>query len=286
MSVVETMAVSGSCRDFRAGGNRYTVRIADTRELREKAYRLMYDIYVKIGYGHPHPSRMWYSLYGLLPDTVTVLVMDRDRAVATMTVVFDSPFGLPDDANYPEELNRQRAFGRNLAQIISLGVRADVCGGTKVLVKLFNFAYFVARGIRGATDFVNTVIPRHAPFYYHKLLFEHVGEERYQPKTGVNVVLIKLDFNEAEAETHREHGSLQRPGSTRHTLYKHFASVQEAPEVVESLASRIRPITREDLDFFLERRPEIWERAALDRKIRFDLVTGRLEKEGTGGYAA
>jgi hypothetical protein len=259
--------------DFHAGGERYSVRIANTRQLREKSYRLMYDIYEEIGYGHPHPSRMWYSLYELLPETVTVTVLHGEEAVATMTVVYDSPFGLPDDANYPVEMDRHRALGRKLAQIISLGVRSDSRGAARVLVKLFNFGYFVARGIGGATDFVNTVIPRHAPFYYRKLLFEEMGEERHQPKTGVDVVLIKLDFEEAEHEAHSEHGLFGPDAPTRHTLYDQFDSAQERPDIVKALASGIRPITEEELVHFLGRKPELWREAPPDQRIYFELLT-------------
>ncbi len=271
MSVTTT--VPNTRYGFTAGGDNYQIQIANTRELKKKAYGLMYDIYEKIGYGHPNPSRMWYSLYELLPDTITVLVLRDGKAVATMSVVFDSPFGLPDDENYADELDELRASGRKLAQIISLGVRTDVRGVTKVLVKLFNYAYFVARGLHGSTDFVNTVIPRHAAFYYHKLLFTKVGETRYQPKTGVDVVMIKLDFSDAENEAHLEHGTLPG-GPVHHSLYRQFKSVYEAPEMVTSLEKDLRRITDADLRYFLDCKPKLWDNATPEQRMYFELMMG------------
>ncbi|MFC1672498.1 hypothetical protein ACFL01_05120 [Planctomycetota bacterium] len=271
MSVDETH--TESLFSFQAGGECYRIQIANTRELREKAFRLMYDIYEDIEYGHTHPTRMWYSLYELLPDSVTVMVLHGEEAVATVTVVNDSPFALPDDVNYSEEMDRERANGRKLSQIISLGVRTDVRGAGMVLVRMFNFAYFVARGISGATDFINTVIPRHAPFYYKKLLFEPMGEVRYQPKTGVEVALIKLDFDEAEHEAHAEHGLFGAGAETRHTLYKQFNSVQERPDIVEALRNEIRPVTEEDLVYFLGKKPELWRKTPSDQRVYFELLT-------------
>ena len=268
-----TTTAQGTRYGFTAGGDNYQIQIAGTRELKKKAYRLMHDIYEKIGYGHPHPTRMWYSLYELLPDTVTVLVLREGEAVATMSVVFDSPFGLPDDENYADELDELRASGRKLAQIISLGVRTDVRGVTKVLVKLFNYAYFVARGLYGATDFVNTVIPRHAAFYYHKLLFQKVGETRHQPKTGVDVVMIRLDFADAENEAHLEHGTLPG-GPIHHSLYRQFKSVYEAPDIVTSLEKDLRRVTDADLRYFLDRKPTLWDNATPEQKMYFELMMG------------
>jgi hypothetical protein len=240
----------------------YRIRVANDLALREKSFRFMQRIYAEKAWGTPHPSGMLFSSYELLPDTVTLLVTHADKVMATITVVVDSPLGLPDDATYKDELDRRRAKGRKLAQIISLGVDADVRGSSELLVRLFNCAYFVARGIKGATDFVITVLPHHTMFYKRKMLFTTVGDDRLQKKTGVVVRLLNLDFDDAEREALREHGSARPHRLGCRTIYRCFNAVQEAPGMVAHFRGKVRPIDLESLSYFLARKPELMLKAS------------------------
>ena len=56
------------------GDGRYTIRVANDRESREKAYRLVYRLYLEKEYVRPNASRMWLGAFDALPDTITLLV--------------------------------------------------------------------------------------------------------------------------------------------------------------------------------------------------------------------
>ncbi len=191
--------------------------------------------------------------------------------VGALTVVFDSPMGLPADKLYKPELDALRASGRRLAEVVSLGVADDAGVGSEVLVKLFDFAYFVARGIRGATDFVNTVNPRHARFYERLMLFAPAGPERdYEKVGGAPAVLLRLDFDVAEAQRQLSVGSCQlsehkATGNSR-SIYGQFRAVWEERKTIAALAGQLRPMTGEELDYFLVAETDLLAQAAPEQR--------------------
>jgi len=256
---------TSGCFDLEIGKSRYRFRIARTRDERARSYRLMYDIYERTGYAHDHPARMWLTLYELLPDSVTLVVLRDEEVAATLTLVFDSPFGLPDDATYRDELDRMRASGCRLCQIISLGVNVPRRASRQVLGTLFDFAYLVARRVRGATHFVHTVIPKHAPFYRDQLLFMDEGEERFQQKTGAAVVLLSIPLDTPDWVE----GELRE-----HTFYRFFLEGEEERRATAQLERWIRPPLLEDIHHFLSRKPELWRKAGETQKTYMEDATG------------
>src|SRR5262245_15291207 len=95
---------------------------ADSHTL-DQAFRLQHDQYVARGYMDPHPSGWRLSLYNALPKTRVFVARTRDgEVVATMTLIADSPLGLPMDEIYADELRRLRDDGRDLAEVSGLAI--------------------------------------------------------------------------------------------------------------------------------------------------------------------
>jgi hypothetical protein len=159
--------------------------------------------------------------------------------------------GLPADELYRPELGALRAQGRRLSEIVSLGVAEEAGAGSQILVKLFNFVYLLSKKVRGATDFVITVNPRHVHFYEKTLLFEAAGPEReYDKVGGAPALLLRLDLAVPEARVRLEHGpSEMRPAKSR-TLYPMFHAPAEEPGIVAGLAASLRPMTDQELGCF------------------------------------
>jgi hypothetical protein len=90
------------------------IRVANTRELREKAWGLVHDAYVSKGYMEPCATKMRLLLHDALPEATTFLTEKRPsgQAVATLTIIPDGPLGLPMDGIYGRELAALRAAGR------------------------------------------------------------------------------------------------------------------------------------------------------------------------------
>jgi len=232
---------------FSFADGQYSIRVANDMESRQKAYRLVYSLYLEKEYARPHPSGMWLSSFDAQPETATLLVEKRDGvAVGALTVVFDSPAGLPADHLYRSELDALRATGRRLAEVTSLGVADEAQAGSRVLVRLFNFAYFVARGIRGATDFVVTVNPRHAGFYERLMLFREAGPERSYGKVGgAPALLLRLDFDLAERQR-----DVRFAVPARRSIYRQFRAAHEDPETVAALRPLLRPMSPQERGYF------------------------------------
>ena len=240
-----------------AGGS-YRLRPANDLATRRAAYRLLYRLYLEKEYAAPHRSRMWLSLFDALPETTTLVVEREGEVIGALTVVFDSPMGLPADKLYKRELDALRRSGRRPAEIVSLGVAPGAEKGTEMLVKLFNAVYLLARKIRGATDFINTVNPRHAGFYRRTLAFKKAGPEReYEKVGGAPAVLLRLNLEVPEERIRLEHGPAEtRPPKSRQ-IYKLFYPAEKEERVVDRLRRALWPMTERELRYFFTEKTNI-----------------------------
>ncbi|HOX06003.1 MAG TPA: radical SAM protein [Planctomycetota bacterium] len=239
----------------------YSIRVAASAEDRRKAWRLAYRVYRGKDYAGPNAQELWYGLHDALPGTTTLLVERQEPAgssrtqsvpVAALTLVFDSPLGLPADELYRSELDGLRAGGRKLCEIVSLvSIETDLRRGAEIMKHLFKLAYLVAHHLEGATDFLITVNPRHVSFYKRMLLMTEAGPERAYAKVGgAPAVLLGLDLV-AAWETYREHfGHLDGDRN----LYRFF--LDRAGELREWLRGARRPLDEASLRrYFVEERP-------------------------------
>jgi N-acyl amino acid synthase FeeM len=246
----------------------YTIGAAADMATRRAAYRLIYSLYLEKEYAAPHPSRMWLSIFDALPETTTLVVKQGDDVVAALTVIFDSEMKLPADRLYSAELDAMRRAGRRPAEIVSLGVSPSASKGSEILVKLFNFVYLLSRRIRGATDFINTVNPRHAGFYRRTLMFEKAGEVRnYDKVGGAPAVMLRLDLDVPEERIRLEHGPLESHPPKSRTLYKMFHAPQEEPQLVKAISRSLRAMTERELRcFFIEKTHTLRDAPARQRR--------------------
>jgi hypothetical protein len=247
----------------------YQVRLASNFEDRRKAYQHVYSLYVQKGYAKPNSSQMWLTLFDAHPETTTFLVERAGQVIGAMTVVFDSPLGIPADSLYKKELDTLRVSGRRLTEYISLGVND---GDAQVLVKLFNLAYLVSYRLCDTTDIVITVNPRHARFYEKTLLFQKAGPERsYHKVGGAPAVLLRLNEALSEEQIRLEHSPKKLGSSASRSLYKFFYPEVNEPNLVASIATARCPMSKEEFDFFLVRKTNIWVQANAEQRAYLSL---------------
>jgi len=235
------------------------VRIANRPELKQKAYELLHKLYSKMGIAPNDPNGMWISIYDALPDTTTFVAEDDQGEFAgALTVVFDSPIGVPADALYKEEIDRMRSSGRKVCEIISLGINNTARGSVKILAGLFYCAWLLSWRIKSLTDFVITVHERYEKFYCRNILFKRIGEVRkYSKVNGAPTVLLNL--------------RLMLPDMLKEkrrifplSMLKY--SDQKELEVIHKIKSMLRPLPEEDFYYFFIEKTDIWEEATPKQK--------------------
>ncbi len=244
--------------------NEWRVLIANTRELREKAFRLVYDVYMQEGYElrYGRESGLWCTIHHLHPGTMIFLAERGDRLAGSVTVMPDSPLGLPTDRIFPEPLTDLRKAGRRLSEISSLVVTEEPGGiPPELAMHLYRLARLSALHVGDSTDLVASVMARHRDFYSRFLLFDEVSPEpRLSPKTGQQVLYGRLNLETMEAR-YRERYDRARG---RRNLHRWFFQYEGEPAVIEWLRGGRRPMTTDELYYFGAKKTNILARAGHD----------------------
>lgn len=162
------------------------------------AFRLVHDQYVARGYMSPLPSGLRVGPHHALPSTKVFVVRDEGRVVGTVTLIQDSPLGLPMDELYGAELAGLRAEGRRLTEVSALAIDDDYkASGVSILTKLIRLVILYASEIAQDDDICFTVNPRHVRFYRRLLPHAYqIGEiKAYHKVNGAPAALLRLDVN-------------------------------------------------------------------------------------------
>ncbi len=240
-----------ACRFGPAG--EFTVRLAAGIEDRLRAWALAYRVYLEKEYARPNDQRLWYSLHDALPEALTVMIEKNSELIGAVTVVPDSPLGLPADEIFPAETAAMRRGGSRLAEAVSL-VQENLSerAGLLVVAKLCELTCLVAQRLLGASDLVITVNPRHEDYYRRMMLFGRWGEEAACTKvSGAPAVFLALNFADMNA-----HVAGAAMADAPRTLYRRFMDERTARATAAELRRQIRPLEEAVLQrYFIERRP-------------------------------
>lgn len=242
--------------------NEYELSMANDRPSKEKAYQLVYKSYIEKEYTQEHRSNMWYSIYDAHPDTTTFIVKKCDRVVGAITVVFDSLLGLPCEELFIKEVDQLRNKPKYIAEVVSLAVDEKERGATIILTKLFNTVIRYSQRIKGATDFLITVNPRHSFFYKKKLLFSELSTaSSYDKVGGAPAVLLNLDLIAAQRIT-----KFKQLKKYKRTLYPNFISYDLESEIFEHLKSMQASINESDFIYFFKQHRSSFSKASAKEK--------------------
>ena len=168
------------------------VRPASSRDELEKAYRLVYQSYLRRGYLAPDPDKIRVTAFNALPGTATFTSVVKDSVVATVSLVPDTPAQLPMDAIYHDKLQALRDSGRRLCEVTMLADRrVDIRRTLPMLLRLMKLVFDYTVLVLKATDLCITINPRHDDFYRRYLLFTPLGELRRYPSVRNNPALAR-----------------------------------------------------------------------------------------------
>jgi len=171
-------------------------RIAQTTEELLAASQLVYREYVKRGYASPNASALKLSLYQALPHTATFIARHRNAGViGTVTLIEDSPLGLPMDESYKAEVDELRRRGLRTAEATLLALNSDLFGrgvftlfhSKKLMLtlRLFRVLFEYLRSSTSVDELVACFNPKHKIFYDF-LQLKPLGELKTYPGANGN----------------------------------------------------------------------------------------------------
>jgi len=251
--------------EYRFGPDgQWRILVANTRELREKAFRLVYDVYIREGYElrFGRESGLWCTIHHLHPGTTIFLAEKEGKLAGSVTVMPDSRLGLPTDRIFPEPLADLRKAGRRLSEISSLVVTEEPGGiPPELAMHLYRLARLASVHLLKSTDIVASVMAHHSDFYSRFLLFDEVSEApRLSPKTGQQVCYVRLNL-ETMKERYRERYAR---ATGRRNLFRWFFQNEGEPDMIEWLRRSRSPMPTEDLYYFGAKRTNILAKASHD----------------------
>jgi len=230
----------------------FEVSPAADRLRREQAYRLAYEAYHKKGYIPGADTGVLAAPYDAQPDTLTILATEQygaRRPAGTVSVIFDSSVGLPSDEIFHAEVEDLRENGRWVIEVCRLAIAPEHANSRELLALLCCIPLAYATQIRGFTDMVLEVNPRHVPFYRRLLKFGVLGAERPCPRVNAApAVLLHLDMVALLPLIQR----LQGRGSAcqERSLYPHFLDENSERDLIQRLAGQHRPMTVAEMRAF------------------------------------
>ena len=177
------------------------VRPAASRDELEQAYRLVYHSYLQRAYVNRDPSEIRLSIFNAFPGAITFVGAMAEEVISTVSLVPDTPVGMPMDEIFHHELQTLRANGRRLAEVTMLADRrAEFRRTLPMLLQLMKLVFDYATLVLKANDLCITINPRHAKFYKRYLLFDPMGGPKSYPSVRNNPALAeRLNLDDARA---------------------------------------------------------------------------------------
>jgi len=160
------------------------------------SFKILYQAYIRAGLVNENKQQVRLTPFHLLPSTEVVIAKLEETVTSTLTMVSDSPAGLPMDNMYHEELKGIRQSSIRLAEIGCLADRRQSpVRFVKVFGELARLAVQVASS-RGIGALVVATHPRHAGFYTRSFGFEQFGGIKGCPYVKGNpAVAMILNFD-------------------------------------------------------------------------------------------
>jgi len=241
-------------------------KLAETRNERDQAFSVVHDAYARRGIIAPHPSGWFATPFSFLPTTATVVAKAGDRVIGTVSLVEDSPCGLPLEAAYPGTVDTYRRRSRRVAEVSSLAVTPGL-RGRGVPFMLYYLMFRWAYRYRYLDDLVMTVHPRMGDFFRTVLLFDQVGPERDLPGLKqAPAVALRQDLRAIAGTFSRVHRPRRSPGSG-FDLFSFFAGCDfheqiRFPDLLGTEVAEVPRWDESDVVYFVRHGALDWEQLA------------------------
>lgn len=244
--------------------NDWNIVLANTQPLRERAFKLVYDVYLSKGYDLQlgRQSGLWCNIHHLHPYTVTFLAENAGQPVGTVSIIPDSRLGLPADLIFPERLAVLRKAGRRLCEVFSLAVAEGIANSIiDLTMHLYRLVHLTVTRLFTDTDIVAAVMAHHAAFYSNILLFDEISPDSQQsPKTGEMVRFTRINLETMKDRYNQRYSHL----SGKRNLHRWFFQNEEEQSMIEWIRKNRRPMAVDELNYFGTLKSNILSEAGSD----------------------
>lgn len=206
------MSTNQGAVDLARTSDEIQYKIANCREERKAAFRLVYNSYLEAGLGEPNRHRMRVTPYHLLPSTEVFVAVHQGETVFTVSLITDGQLGLPMENVYGPEVRQRREQGLRVGEVSCLADRRNQYRKCfPVFLRLCRLTAQYAWN-QGLDQLLVAVHPRHARFYRRFMEFEPIGEERSYPSVRNRpAIALCLDLVRLHRERTKAYETLFMP---------------------------------------------------------------------------
>jgi len=153
----------------------FTFRVVRTRREFENSLALVQREYLRKNYCTNRNEGLRLTPFHLLPETIVFSAFYKKQVVATLSVIFDSPFGLPMDKLFRAELIPYRNQGNLICEASTFAVDSDFFGSENqgffdpkrlsFVIYFYKIAVIYSKLMKGVEHMFVTINPRHNLMY-------------------------------------------------------------------------------------------------------------------------
>ena len=167
------------------------------------------------------------------PNQLTMNAELFGRVYATVTVNIDSPAGLAVDSTFGPEVAAFRARGCKLCEFGRFAID-PTARSKRLILSLVHLLYIYAARVKGCTDLLIEINPRHRAFYERLLEFEQIGSERTCQRVNAPAILMHISCAKI-AHRLKLYGGRWRELPDEKSAYKFALSPEEESELISRL---------------------------------------------------
>ncbi len=232
-------------------------KVAETEDEFSQAFELVHEVHLDSGFVDDNPHGMRIHPANAHPQSTVFVAKKGDKVVLTISLLLDSPLGLPMSDDFGEEVSLLRIDQRRFAEVSALASDPENrVGGMAAVIAMIKTMYLYGKNHLDLDDFLITASPEHAPLYRDLFLFENFGTAKtYSSIEGVPAVPMRLNLHTSKARSLAAYAG-QPPEYNMHDyFYEHESGVISLP----AENGLISPWTPELLTYFFEEKTNIFQ---------------------------
>lgn len=206
-----------------------SIRLARNREEIRRADRLVFRNYVERGYWRNDETELAQNAYLRLPTRHVMVVVDGAHVIGTLSLILDSPLGMPSDSFQGEAVAALRRDGAALAEISAFAFAKDHPHQHTLLHFLMAFLARYSYYYAAVDRLLAVCTPKHARFYELYYGFRRTQSTARYDYVGVEAQMLTLELPQAFAAAHAPPARHQRAQAFAHFLYRDEHPALEFP---------------------------------------------------------